>query len=103
MGRASPPKRETVLHLLADAAAGLHDVYGVHALWLFGSVARGKARPDSDVDLLVELERPIDLFRLIELEGSLSSLMEWPVDLVERAALHPALKDYILAEAVRAA
>jgi predicted nucleotidyltransferase len=66
---------------------------GIKSLSLFGSVARGDAGPDSDVDLAVELDREarIGLFRLIELEEKIGELVGRKVDLlpepVEKARL----------------
>ena len=73
---------------------------GVRRLALFGSVARGEARPDSDVDLLVEFaqgQKNIDHF--LALAELLEDLLEHPVDLVTPEALSPYIGPYILAEA----
>jgi hypothetical protein len=78
-------------------------LFGVSGISVFGSVARGEAGPDSDVDLLVEFERPVGLFRFIELQQRLEKLLGRRVDLVTRNALKPALREKILREAVRAA
>jgi predicted nucleotidyltransferase len=90
---------QEVADRLALAAPSLRARYGLTGLWLFGSVGRGDARPDSDVDLLARFERPVDLFRLDELERELATLLGRRVDLAEPDALHPALRDGILAEA----
>jgi predicted nucleotidyltransferase len=64
-------------------------------------VVRGAARRDSDVDLLVEFERPVGLFHLIRTGEHLSKLLGGAeVDLVQRQALIPELREPILAEAV---
>ncbi|MBI4337511.1 MAG: nucleotidyltransferase family protein [Chloroflexi bacterium] len=77
---------------------------GVRSLAIFGSVARDQARPDSDIDLLVELDgRPIGLFAFIGIQEYLESILQGKVDLVTADALHPRLRDRILGEAVRAA
>jgi predicted nucleotidyltransferase len=57
---------------------------GIRRLSLFGSVARGDAEPDSDVDIVVELDPDahIDLFRLTGLEQRLAELLGCPVDLL---------------------
>jgi uncharacterized protein len=88
---------------LADRAAELRDEFGVTSLFLFGSAARGDHTPDSDVDLLVEFERPIGLLRFVGLKLRLEEILGRAVDLVEPTALHPRLRDRILSEAVRAA
>lgn len=85
-----------------------HDVlkdHHVNALYLFGSVVRGEDKPGSDVDILVEFqpEVRVGLFGLARLKRRLSEILDRPVDLTTPDALHKALKDRILKEAVRAA
>ena len=67
---------------------------GVSRLSLFGSVARGDARADSDVDLVAELdpEARIGLFRLVALERRLSELLGRPVDLLSGPVEAPRLR-----------
>ena len=69
------------------------------SLAVFGSFVRGQAGPESDVDLLVEFDRPIGLFRLVQVQLDLEEILGRKVDLVPRNALHRALKDSVLAEA----
>ncbi len=77
----------------------------VKALYLFGSVARGEAGPESDLDILVEFEPTahIGLFEFSRLQRMLSEILGRSVDLATPDALHKALRDQILSEAVRAA
>ena len=55
--------------------------YRVRSLALFGSVARDEAGPDSDVDILVEFERPIGYFLFFDLKDHLEHLLGSRVDL----------------------
>lgn len=77
----------------------LFEHYRVRKAAVFGSAARGEERPDSDVDILVEMGegRAFDFFSLQE---DLSEQFGRRVDLVEYVALRPELKDSILADAV---
>ena len=79
--------------------------HGVQSLSVFGSVVRGEARDDSDIDLLVEFVPGTEpgLFEFIELRDSLSRLLHATVDLATLDALHPALRETILREAVHVA
>jgi len=79
--------------------------FAVKSLAVFGSVARGEMREDSDVDILVEFEpgAHIGLFEFLRLRRHLSGVVGAPVDLVTPAALHPELCEAILREAVDAA
>ena len=76
--------------------------FSVRSLSVFGSVARDATAHSSDVDILVEFESgaPVGLFEFISLKESLSELLGEPVDLATPEALHPALKDEILGEAL---
>lgn len=80
------------------AAAACH---GAHNVRIFGSVARGEAHADSDVDFLVELEPGRSLFDLGSLMADLEDFLECPVDLATDRSLHPLLRERILHEAVR--
>jgi predicted nucleotidyltransferase len=76
---------------------------GVAAAYLFGSTVRGEARPDSDIDLFIEIE-PNRKFSLIDLAGVHNLLVTElgvTVDLTTRSGLHPKLRAEIEREAVR--
>lgn len=74
----------------------------VASLAVFGSVARDEARPDSDIDLLVEFARPVGMFRFLEVKEFLEEILGRPVDLATPDALKRQFRDEILAEAVYA-
>lgn len=93
--------REDVLAILAAHRAAL-EAHGVKTLALFGSVARHEAGPESDVDILVEFERPVGLFEFIEVKEYLEDVLGRPVDLVTPGAIRPAMREGILSEAVYA-
>lgn len=80
--------REDILSVLAREKASLQRRYPVHRLALFGSYARGEAQPDSDVDLLVEVDPSIGL-RFVTLAEDLEGLLGLPVDLVSQRAIRP--------------
>jgi hypothetical protein len=71
---------------------------GIRKLALFGSVLRGTARPDSDIDLLVEFERHAvpDLLRLVEIEEELSALVGRKIDLRTPGDLSHYFRDRIV-------
>ena len=78
----------------------LKEKYGVKEIGIFGSFVRGEAKEDSDVDILVEFEKPIGFFKFLELEEYLSNLIGKKVDLVSKKALKPHIGKYILEEVV---
>lgn len=72
--------------------------YPIKQIGVFGSYLRGEERPDSDVDVLVEFTKPVDLFRFLDLEEKLSELFGKKVDLVSKKALKPYIGKQILKE-----
>ena len=93
-------KQDTVLQLLKQKNTEMERQFGVKSLLLFGSVARDEATPASDVDLLVEFDRPAGLFTLFSLQDELEALLGCPVDLGTPDSLKPRLRSRVLAEAV---
>jgi predicted nucleotidyltransferase len=73
---------------------------GVKSLAVFGSVARGEATSSSDIDVLVEFNRPVGLFEFIRLKYYLEDLTGRGVDLVTADAIWPNMRAAILNEAV---
>ncbi len=78
----------------------LAEMHGCHNIRVFGSVATGENRPDSDVDFLVDIESGRTLFDLGGLLSDLRDLLGAPVDVVESRSIHPYIRDRVLAEAV---
>lgn len=72
--------------------------YHVKTLRIFGSVARGDARTDSDVDLLVTFSKPISLLRMVGLEREISAILGRNVDLLTAKSVSPYLRSRILKE-----
>ena len=86
---------------LRELQPQLHEQFGVSALWVFGSYVRGEQESDSDVDVLVEFDRPgMTLLKFVDLEMLLSERLGIKVDLVRRGALKPRIRPNVLTEAV---
>jgi len=62
---------------------------------VFGSQARSEAAKDSDIDLLINVKQPLNLFDLVEIEEELSTLLGIEIDLVTEQSLNKHLKPYI--------
>ena len=73
--------RQEILAALREYKRTNADKYGIRELGVFGSVARNEARDDSDVDLVVRIEKP-DLFLLVGIKLDLEEHLHRPVDLV---------------------
>lgn len=69
--------------------------YGIKRAAVFGSVARGEDRSDSDVDLLVEFKKVPGLFEYIRLENQLSDTLGKKVDLATQESLHRLIKPQV--------
>ncbi|MDH7499589.1 MAG: nucleotidyltransferase family protein [candidate division NC10 bacterium] len=96
-------RRDEVLKILTEHRDELRQRFAVKSLALFGSVAREEMADASDVDLLVEFERPVGLLHLVGTQQHIEKLLGVErVDLVLRRAVLPELKEDIFAEAVDA-
>ncbi len=76
------------------------EMHGCHNVRVFGSVATGENRPDSDVDFLVDLDSGRGLLDLGGLLTDLQNLLGTDVDVVESGSIHPYIRNRVLAEAV---
>jgi uncharacterized protein len=86
-------KRQEILRIAAS--------HGARDVQVFGSLARGEARPDSDVDILIQLEPGRSLLDLIAIKQDLEDLLGCAVDVVTESAISPYIRDQVLKEAVR--
>lgn len=64
-------------------------------LGIFGSYARGEQKPDSDIDLAMDIDRPLSLFTLAGIILKFEEIFNHDVDLVIRKNIKPILKPYI--------
>ena len=87
------------LHEHRRAILELATRHGARNVRVFGSIARGEARPDSDVDFLVDVEPGRTLRDVIALEQDLEALLGRPVEVLTDGGLSPYLQQRILAEA----
>jgi uncharacterized protein len=94
---------EAVLEALRAHESELQRLGVSHAA-VFGSVARGEARANSDIDVLVELDhnRPMGIFEYARLKLYINEILDGAGDVVNRRTLKPLLRDTILRQAVHA-
>ena len=85
-------KREEILRIAAQ--------HGARNVRVFGSLARGEARLDSDVDILITLEPERSLLDLIALQQDLEDLLSCKVDVVTEASVSPYIRPQVLQDAV---
>lgn len=98
--RTLPPSAADLAACLREHLPELRKKYAIRSLDLFGSYLRNEQTPESDVDILLDLDdrQPMSLLRFIQLENELSDLLGKRVDLVEKSALKPVIGQRILAE-----
>lgn len=90
----------TVSESLAAMLPSLRERYGVRALWIFGSWARGSATEASDLEVLIDFDgKGMSLFRFVGLEQELSDVLGIKGDLVQRTALRPQIVPAVFREA----
>jgi hypothetical protein len=88
-------KREDIISFIASHKAEFEQEFGVKRIGLFGSYARGEVREDSDVDIVVEIEKP-DLFHLIGIKQAIEEALGNKVDIVRfRDTMNQALRSRI--------
>jgi len=91
---------EEIQEILRQKKPILRERFKVKEIGIFGSFVRGEEKDTSDLDILVELERPVGLIKFIGLQNYLSDELGEKVDLVTKSALKPRIKKNILSEVV---
>ncbi|MGQ4914336.1 MAG: nucleotidyltransferase family protein [Candidatus Asgardarchaeia archaeon] len=94
--------KEEILEILRRECPYLKEKFFVKTIGLFGSYSRGEQTERSDIDLLVEFDRPVDFFKLFELEDYLSKILGARVEIVTPNALKEEIRPYIMRDVVYA-
>lgn len=89
---------ESVAATLQRHKEALQREYKIKELGIFGSYVRGKQKPRSDVDVLVDFDSVPDLLTFIQIEDRLGMILRCPVDLVDKQGIKPQLRESILSE-----
>lgn len=94
-------ERDQILSTLRRHSADLKGL-GVSRLYLFGSVAKNEARPDSDVDLFFDFDDPhFSLVELVALNDRIAELLHARADVMSRGSIHPRLRPSIESAALQ--
>jgi len=80
---------------IKEKISPIFDTYGIKNAFIFGSYSRGEQKKGSDIDLLVEIKKPMGVYDFIELKYLLEKKLRTKVDLVSKKAINKHLKPYI--------
>ncbi|HVC61038.1 MAG TPA: nucleotidyltransferase domain-containing protein [Acetobacteraceae bacterium] len=96
-------ERQEIIARLPENEAALRARGVAHAA-LFGSRARGDARPDSDTDIMIEIDSdaPVGVWEYVAIKEYIASLFDGPVDVVNREGLKPYVRPAATADAIYA-
>ena len=89
---------EEIREMLEKHKDEFREQYGLKEIGIFGSYVRGVQNEKSDIDILVELEKPVGFVRFLKLENALSQLLGVRVEMVTKKALKPHIGKRILQE-----
>jgi len=89
---------EELIKILQTHKDELNHQYGIMEIGVFGSYIKNQPNDTSDLDILVEFSRAVDLFTFVNLKNYLSELLNVNVDLVMKKALKPKIGQRILRE-----
>jgi predicted nucleotidyltransferase len=88
-------QRDDIIQILQAHRRQLNEQFGVRSLDLFGSLVRDEATAGSDIDLLVEFDRPVGYFGLVALQEHLAQLLNQPVDVGTLRSLKPRIRHQV--------
>ncbi len=91
---------EEIKSLIKKQKPSLKERYRVTKIGIFGSYVRGEQKKKSDIDILVEFEKPVSLLKLVNLENFLADNIGIKVDVVPKEDIRHELKDRILGEVI---
>lgn len=91
---------DEIKKILSAHKRELEEKYKIKEIKVFGSYVRNEQKKRSDVDILVDFYELPDLFKFIEIEEYLESILGIKVDLVRKPVLRVELRDKILSEAI---
>ena len=92
--------KEEILKILEEEIPLLRQKYGISKIGLFGSYSRGDQDAESDIDLIVQFERPIGFFKFVAIEEYLKEKLGGKVELVTEDALKQVIRPYVMKEVV---
>ena len=95
--------RQAIIARLRENEAALR-AHGVAHAALFGSRARGDARPDSDTDIVIEIdpEAPVGIYEYVRIKEYIANLFDGKVDVVDREGLKPYVRPAATSDAIYA-
>ncbi len=89
---------DEIRNILMNHKEDIKTKFNVKEIGIFGSCLKNNHDDNSDIDILVDFDKPIDFFKFLDLEEYLENLVNTKIDLVSRKALKPIIGKYILNE-----
>ena len=91
---------EQFLYEKRDDIRSIAVKHGAYNIRIFGSVVRGKAGPDSDIDFLIDVSSTTSSWFPAGLILDLEEILGWRVGVVTEKALNPYIREHVLCEAI---
>jgi len=91
--------KEEIKNLVTEMVQNDPDGSKIRSIALFGSFLHGDTTPESDIDLIIEMAKPIGLFTFVGIKQNLEAKLGRPVDLVTPNGLSHYIRDKVLSEA----
>lgn len=92
--------KNDIMRILKEELPQLRNKYGIKTIGLFGSYSREEQGMESDVDILVQFEKPVGFFKFIAMEEYLKERIGENVEIVTEDALKPYIKPGVLKDVV---
>lgn len=92
--------KHEVIQKLKEVKPLLKEEFGVVRIGLFGSFARGENRENSDIDILIEKEKPLSLVKFIRIKLILEERLGGRADLISAEGLRPELREKVKGEVI---
>jgi hypothetical protein len=89
-----------ILDQLRSLRGELREQYHVRSIGIFGSYSRKHQTEQSDLDLVVEFDRPIGMLAFVHLKNLIADRLGMKIDLVTPDGLHPLIRDQVMNEVV---
>jgi len=93
-------EKDDIIRQIREMRQELRERYHVSRIGIFGSFSQGRQTERSDLDLMVEFERPIGMLAFVHLRDDISQRLGLKIDLVTPDGLHPLIREAVMREVI---